>query len=130
MNHFLILIAILVGGGIICNLLESKNNGVRKTSETVFGTIASLFISGLIALLCTGASVLLFGLFFWFLDDVAFGFLNLPPKFEYDVLSLLRSVFFWLENAYFMPTFFVLWAIILLVAFKISWIKKKLTWIK
>ena len=93
-------------------------------------TIAILFFSGLAVLLCTGVFVFLFGLSFWILDDFVFDFLNLPPKFEYDVLSLLRSIFFWLEDVHFIPTFFVLWAIILLVAFKSSWIKKKLTWIK
>jgi hypothetical protein len=92
-------------------------------------TTATLFFSGLVALLCTGALIFIFGLFFWFLDDFVFNFLNLPPKLEYDAASLLRSTFFWLESH---PklTFFVLWAIVLLVGFRGNWMKKKLPLVK
>jgi hypothetical protein len=131
MNQFLIAIAILVGGGIIVNLLESKNKYVRKTSEIVFGTPVFLLFSGLIAVLCMGAFFLLSGVLFWVLDFV-FDFLNLSPKFEYDFLSLLRSVFSFLfdDGANFKRTFFVLWAIVLLVGFKGDWMKKKIVWAK
>ena len=105
---------------------------MRKTSEIVFGTIVSLVSSGLMAGLCMGAFILLSGALFWVLDFFMFDFLNLSPKFEYDFLSLLRSAFSWLfDDGYNITrTFFVLWAIILLVGFKGDWMKKKLTWIK
>jgi uncharacterized membrane protein len=116
MNQFLILIAILVGGGIIGNLLESKNKYVRKTSEIVFGTPAILLLSGLAAMLCMGAFILSLGVLFWVLDFV---------------LSLLRSVSFLFDDgANFQRTFFVLWAIILLIGFKGDWMKKKIAWVK
>lgn len=85
--------------------------------------VAVVIFSGLIALLCTGALILIFGSFFWGLDTV-FDFINLSPKFEFNVLSLLRSFFFWLE-AQFKSVFLVLWAIILIVGFKWDWIKKE-----
>ncbi len=131
MNQFLILIAILVGGGIIVNLLESKNKYVRKTSEIVFGTPVFLLFSGLATMLCLGAFVLLSGILFWVLDFI-FDFLNLSSKFEYDVLSLFRSVLSFLfdDGAHFQRTFFILWAIILLIGFKGDWMKKKIAWIK
>ena len=131
MNQFLILIAILVGGGIIVNLLQSKNKYVRKTSEIVFGTPVFLLFSGLAAMLCMGALFLLSGVLFWVLGFM-FDFLNLSPKFGYDVLSLLRSIFSFLfeDGAHFQRTFFILWAIIILIGFNGDWIKKKLAWVK
>jgi hypothetical protein len=93
-------------------------------------SIVILFFSGLAALLCTGTLIFLFGLSFWVLDDFVFNFLNLPPKFEYDVLSFLRSAFFWLEDAHFTPTFFALWVVILFMSFRNGWVKKKLILIK
>jgi len=131
MNQFLILIAILVGGGIIVNLLESKNKYVRKTSEIVFGIPVFLLFSGLATMLCMGVFFLLSGILFWVLDFI-FDFLNLSPKFGHDVLSLLRSVFSFLfdDGAHLQRTFFVLWAIILLIGFKGGWMKKKIAWIK
>lgn len=90
-----------------------------------------VFFSGLAALLCTGTLVLLSGVLFWALDFM-FDFLNLPSKFEYDLLSLLRSVFSWLfdDGANFKRTFIILWVIILLVGLKGDWMKKKLAWVK
>lgn len=99
---------------------------IKRTGEIVIGTIAAAFISALIALLCTGALVFLSGVLFWVLDDFVFDLLNLSPKFTYDVLALLRSMFFWLEDDGFKALFFILWAIILFAGLKGDWIKEKL----
>lgn len=105
---------------------------IKWTGKIVFEKMTIVFFSGLAALLCTGALTLAFGLLFWFLDDFVFNFLNLSPKFEYDAASSLRSVFFWLfdDGANFQRTFFVLWAIILLVGFRGDWMKKRIAWVK
>jgi len=100
---------------------------IKQISKTIFGMIFAAFVSGIVALLCTGVLIFIFGLSFWILDDFVFDFLNLSPKFEYDVLVMFRSVFFWSENTHFMLTFFILWAIILFAGLKWGWIKKKLT---
>ncbi len=89
--------------------------------------IAAVLLSGLIALLCAGALIAIFGFSFWALDTLL-GFINLAPKFEYDALSFVRSVFFCLD-AQFKPIFFVLWAVILFTGFRQGWIKKQLAWI-
>ncbi|MBI5072148.1 hypothetical protein HZB93_04700 [Candidatus Falkowbacteria bacterium] len=85
---------------------------------------AIVFFSGLAALLCTEVFIFIFGLFYWALDEFVFDLLNLPSKFEYDALSLFRSIFFWLEDAGFKPIFFLLWAIVLFAGLKGKWFSK------
>ncbi|MFA5773157.1 MAG: hypothetical protein WC908_00595 [Candidatus Paceibacterota bacterium] len=128
MNQFLILIGILVGLGIIVSVLESKNKYIKRTGEIVFGTIATVILSGMVTLLVMGALILTLGAFVWILAFV-FDLLNLPPGFEDGVFSLLRPAFFWANDDYIKPTLFVLWVIILFVGFKGDWVKKKLAWV-
>lgn len=101
---------------------------IKQAGKTILRMIAATSFSGLTALLLMGALIIIFGLFFWGLDTV-FDFVNLSPRFEYGVLSQLRSAFFWLDNTHIQLTFFfVLWVIIFFVfLLKKDWIKKKLT---